>query len=80
MFGAGLILTLAGFPGGAEQGQVSPEALTRPGITAPLIVLALMLVSTLLLMPFPITRAVHEDNLRRLAEQEIGEAKRQDVP
>ena len=69
VFGAGLILTFVSFPDGAKQGEVSADVLIRLGITEPTVVLLMSLIATLLIVAFPITRQVHEDNLRKLSRQ-----------
>ena len=69
VFGAGLILSFVGFPEGAKQGQVPADVLTRFGLTEPGVVLVLQVLALCMILGFPITRAVHEQNLRTLADR-----------
>ena len=68
VFGAGLILSSVNFPMGAKQGEVPQQVLTRLALTEPAIVLTLQVCALLMILGFPITRAMHQANLRRLGE------------
>ena len=70
VFGAGLILTFVGFPGGAKQGEVPQGVLTTLALTEPAVIMMLQVCGLLALLAFPITKAVHEANLRKIAAQQ----------
>ena len=70
VFGLGLILAFVRFPEGAKQGQVSASVLFDLGLTEPVTVMALQTLALLMILGFPITRVVHERNLRILSERE----------
>jgi glycoside/pentoside/hexuronide:cation symporter, GPH family len=66
IFVAGLILSWAQFPEGAERGTVPPEVLTRIAIAYPLALLLLGSIGLLIMRRFPIDRASHEARLSAL--------------
>ncbi len=70
VFGAGLILAFVAFPESAKQGEVPQSVLTRLALTEPAMIMALQLGWLAMIAFFPITRAVHQDNLRMLAHRE----------
>ncbi len=70
VFGAGLILTFVGFPDGAKQGEVPQNVLTTLALTEPAVIMMLQVCGLLALLAFPITKAVHEANLRKIAAQQ----------
>lgn len=67
VFGAGVILTLVDFPKGAAVGSVDGAILTRLAFIEPVVVASLQACALLLVAGYPITRAMHEHNLRRIA-------------
>ena len=69
-FRAGLILTFVSFPGGAKQGEVPQGVLTTLALTEPAVIMMLQVCGLLALFAFPITKAVHEANLRKIAAQQ----------
>lgn len=69
VFGAGLILAFVGFPEGAKQGEVPQDVLITLALTEPAVIMALQLCGLLTILAFPITREVHEANLRKIAQQ-----------
>ncbi len=69
VFGAGLILAFVGFPESAKQGEVSQDVLTMLALTEPAVIMALQLCGLFTILAFPITREVHEANLRKIALQ-----------
>ncbi len=68
-FGAGMILAFVGFPEGAKAGGVSPTTLERLGWTEPTVAILLQIAALALVLAYPITRTMHEANLRKLAER-----------
>jgi glycoside/pentoside/hexuronide:cation symporter, GPH family len=66
-FGAGMILAYVGFPEGAKAGDVPARILERLGWTEPTVVILLQAAALALVLAYPITRAMHEANLRRIA-------------
>ena len=70
VLGAGTILDLVGFPQGAKQGEVPADVLWRLGTIEPAIAAGLAFIAFLCLLSYPITREVHEDNLRKLRERD----------
>ena len=71
VFGAGLILTFVQFPEGAKQGAVPADVLTKFALTEPTVVMICQVLAMLMILGFPITRAVHEANLRKLDERQV---------
>ena len=69
VFGAGLILDLVEFPEGAQVGEVSQEVLRDMVLAEVPVIAALQLLSLLCLAAYPITRARHEANLRRIHDE-----------
>ncbi|WP_293679079.1 MFS transporter, partial [uncultured Phenylobacterium sp.] len=65
---ASFVLAAAEFPKGAVQGEVSNETLLRLGAYYAPTILALWLAMIAVMSTYRLTRAGHEDNLRRLAE------------
>jgi Na+/melibiose symporter-like transporter len=65
---SGLILTLVHFPAHAKAGAVDPAVLNHLALLYVPIIIGLFLASALFLMPYRITRRVHEANLKKLAE------------
>ena len=66
-----MILAFVEFPEGAKAGGVSQGVLTRLGWTEPAIVLVLQLAALGLVRAYPITRGMHEANVRNLAERDL---------
>ena len=66
-FGAGMILALIEFPEGAKIGEVSQEVLTRLALIEPAIIVVLQAAAFSLILAYPITKAMHAANLRKLA-------------
>ncbi|ALC14676.1 MFS transporter [Sphingopyxis sp. 113P3] len=66
-FGAGMILAYVEFPEGAKVGQVSQDVLIKLGWTEPAVIMGLQIAALGLILGYPITRAIHEANLRKLA-------------
>ncbi|MGY4397919.1 GPH family glycoside/pentoside/hexuronide:cation symporter [Sphingomonas sp. UYAg733] len=71
LIAASLILTLADFPVGARQGQVSADTLWRLGAYYVPTILALWLGMIAVLSLYRLERSDHEDNLRRLAAAKV---------
>lgn len=69
-FGAGIILTYVGFPENAKVGEVPEQVLRDFAWTEPAVVMVLQLCALALVCAYPITKAIHEANLRKLAENE----------
>lgn len=67
---AGLILSLIGFPEGAEPGSVDPDILWNLGALYAPSLLILWLAALGFIARYRIDKAGHEDNLRRLAEKD----------
>ena len=68
VFGAGLILDYASFPEGARIGQVSDEVLRNMALIEIPVLASLQILSLLFVLAYPITRARHEANLRKIHE------------
>lgn len=68
-FGAGIILAFVEFPEVASAGKVSQEVLTNFGWTEPAVVMALQLCALALVSFYPITKSMHDANVRALAER-----------
>lgn len=66
VFGGGLILSWVNFPQNAKQGSVPVEVLNRLAIVEPLIIFGLSVVALLCILAYPINRAIHENNVRKL--------------
>ena len=62
------------FPEGAAQGSVPDEVLVRFAIVEPAVLLVLQAASLLAVIYYPITRAQHEVNLRKIAERDAAAA------
>ena len=73
VFGAGLILTFVAFPDNAAQGGVSEDVLIALALAEPATIMALQLCGLLAIIFFPINRAVHEANLRKIAQRPADE-------
>ncbi|MBI3678264.1 MAG: MFS transporter [Proteobacteria bacterium] len=67
LFGSGLVLWVVGFPVDAKPGAVDPAIVHNFALTYLVIVLVLYGIGFLILGQFPISRASHEENVRRLA-------------
>lgn len=76
VFGAGLILSFVGFPQNAKQGEVPQSVLHTLALTEPAVIMALQICALLTILAFPINRAVHQANLRKLA---VSDADRPEV-
>ncbi len=72
-FGAGIILSWVGFPENAKVGEVPEQVLRDFAWTEPAVVMVLQLCAFALVCAYPITKAMHEANLRKLAENEAQE-------
>ncbi|MBY0277448.1 MFS transporter [Candidatus Binatia bacterium] len=68
IFTSTVLLGVIGFPQGAKPGEVSPDVVRSLGVVYTPMIVALYLVSIAFLALYPISRAKHEENLRRLAE------------
>ena len=66
IFASTLLLGMIGFPQ-AKPGEVAPEVVRDLGLIYTPMIVGLLLVSIGFLALYPISRAKHEDNLRRLA-------------
>jgi len=73
VFGAGLILTFVAFPENATQGSVPEPVLHLLALTEPAVIMFLQICGLLALIAFPITKQVHEANLRAIARQPADE-------
>jgi len=69
---AGFVLALAQFPAGAAPGQVSDETLWRLGAYYVPTILVLWMAMMAVISTYKLSRAEHEDNLRKLAERGAG--------
>jgi Na+/melibiose symporter-like transporter len=69
IFASTVLLGAIGFPQGAKPGAVAPEVVRDLGLVYTPILVALFVVSIGFLSLYPITRARHEENLRRLARE-----------
>ena len=67
IFASSLLLGAIGFPQDAKPGQVDPEVLHRLGLVYAPTIVVLYLIALAFLSTYSISRATHEDNLRRLA-------------
>lgn len=67
IFVAGMILSWAGFPEGAERGEVATDVLTRIAIAYPLMLLLLGSIGLVIMRRFPIDRASHHARVAELA-------------
>ena len=74
IFASTVLLGLIGFPQGAKPGEVAADVVRSLGIVYTPMIVALYLVSIGFLALYPISRARHEENLRRLAEGERAHA------
>lgn len=72
-FGAGMILAYVKFPEGAKVGEVPAGVLTNFAWTEPAIVMTLQFCALALTLAYPITKTMHEANLRKLAEERGGQ-------
>lgn len=68
IFASTLLLGAIGFPQGAKPGEVPAEVVRDLGLTYVPMLVVLYLVCVAFLGLYPITRAKHEENLRRLAD------------
>ncbi len=69
VFASGLVLSLVQFPQNAMPGHVDPAIVRNLAIVYVVAISGIYLLATLVISFFPITRAVHEENLRRLAAE-----------
>ena len=69
LLGSGLILSLAHFPTNAVPGKVAPAVLQSFAGTYLAGILIVYGIAAVLLHRFPITRASHEEHLKRLANE-----------
>jgi Na+/melibiose symporter-like transporter len=67
IFASTLLLGVIGFPAGAKPGEVAADVVRDLGLVYVPMIVVLYLVSIGFLALYPINRAKHEDNLRRLA-------------
>ena len=74
LFATGLILDFVSFPAGAKPGQVPDSILFKLIGTELPIVAILQLTALAFLIAYPITRATHVANLRKLAEAQAADA------
>jgi GPH family glycoside/pentoside/hexuronide:cation symporter len=70
IFVSSLLLGAIGFPRGAKPGEVDPEVVERLGLVYAPAIVVLYLIALAFLSTYRISRATHEDNLRRLAAAE----------
>lgn len=70
IFTSTVLLGVIGFPQNAKPGEVAPEVVRNLGLVYTPMVVVLYLASIAFLALYPISRARHEENLRRLAEGE----------
>lgn len=68
VFGGGLILAWVNFPQHAKQGSVPIDVLNQLAIIEPLIIFGLQAVALLCILAYPITRTVHEANVRKVRD------------
>ncbi|HEY2068925.1 MAG TPA: MFS transporter [Rhizomicrobium sp.] len=73
VFGSGMLLWFADFPTAAVPGKVDPAIVHHFALVYLLVVCALYLTGVAIITRFPITRATHNENLKRLAG-EVAEA------
>lgn len=66
------LLTLIGFPQGAQPGSVEAETVSRLGLFYAPTVFLLYMLAILVIFGYRISREIHEDNLRSLARGEPG--------
>lgn len=65
----GMILSLSQFPEGAKPGQVPADALHRMVVLQISFTAVLQLLAIACALLYPITRAIHQENLRRLGDR-----------
>lgn len=70
IFASTVLLGIIGFPQGAKPGEVAPDVVRDLGIVYTPMIVTLYVVSIACIALYPISRARHEENLRRLAEGE----------
>jgi Na+/melibiose symporter-like transporter len=70
IFASTVLLGIIGFPQGAKPGEVAPDVVRDLGVVYTPMIVALYVVSIACIALYPISRARHEENLRRLAEGE----------
>jgi Na+/melibiose symporter-like transporter len=68
IFLSALLLSAIDFPDGAKPGEVDPSIVDRLGLTYAPALVTLYLISIAFLSAYRISRASHEENLRRLAQ------------
>jgi GPH family glycoside/pentoside/hexuronide:cation symporter len=74
IFASTLLLGVIGFPQGAQPGEVATNVVRNLGLVYVPLIVGLYLVSIAFLAAYPISRARHEENLRRLARAREVEA------
>jgi Na+/melibiose symporter-like transporter len=67
IFASTLLLGLIGFPRGAKPGEVDPEVVRMLGLVYTPVIVVLYLIGLAFLSTYRISRASHEENLRRIA-------------
>ena len=67
IFASGLLLGAIGFPRGAKPGEVDPAIVRQLGLVYAPVLIGLYLIAIAFLARYRISRATHEENLRRLA-------------
>jgi Na+/melibiose symporter-like transporter len=70
IFGSSLMLGWIGFPRGAKPGEVDPEVVRMLGLVYTPVVVGLYLIALAFLSTYRISRATHEENLRRINRPE----------
>jgi len=68
-----VILSAVGFPQDAQPGSVDPEIMTNLAVVFVPVLTSLYLISAFLVTAFRISKATHEENLRRLAGSRAGD-------
>jgi GPH family glycoside/pentoside/hexuronide:cation symporter len=69
IFTSTVLLGVIGFPQGAKPGEVAPQVVRSLGLVYAPMIVTLLLVSIACIALYPISRARHEENLRRLAAE-----------
>jgi Na+/melibiose symporter-like transporter len=67
IFASTLLLGVIGFPRGAKPGEVDPEVVRMLGLVYAPAIVVFSLIALAFLSTYRISRATHEDNLRRIA-------------
>ncbi len=69
LFASGLVLWAAHFPTGKQPGQIDPHIVWNFAVIFLATIAVLYGIAFLIISRFPITRASHEENLRKLADE-----------